>query len=108
MATNSRFQSVSENDIQDILNGKNSKSTQRTIKKATNTFRTVLVENGNNKEFENFDKKILNDHLRIFFASIKKQGRSREKMEDCTRKMRTSTSDMDCQKHQDRDGLGYQ
>ena len=76
MATNSRFRSASEVDIQDILNGKSSKSTERTIWSATNIFRTFLAENGCSRNFEDFEKTVLNDKLRLFFASIKKQGKN--------------------------------
>ena len=76
MASKSRFKQVSEDEIDELLAGKNSKSTDRTIKHSTNTFRTFLRENGQKTEFETFDSCELNEHLQGFFASIKKQGKS--------------------------------
>lgn len=76
MASNSRFRTVSEEEIEELLAGKNSKSTDRTIKHSTNTFRTFLRENGSPANFETFDKQNLNEKLRSFYASIKKTGKN--------------------------------
>ena len=38
MASNSRFQSISEDDIQELLTSKNSKSTEKTIKTSIKQF----------------------------------------------------------------------
>ena len=60
----------------DLLLDNDSKSTQRTIKRSINAFRSFLKENGDNEDFEMLDKEELNDKLRIFFASIKKKGKN--------------------------------
>ena len=74
MAPNSCFQSISEMKFKSLLTSKNSKSTDKTIKTAINKFRCLLRENSNSTDFEHFNKKQLNDSLKLFFASIKKQG----------------------------------
>ena len=78
MASNSRFQAISEEEIQNLITSKDSKSTQRTIKRSTATFRKFLIENKKSPDFENFDKRELNENLRLFFASIQKQGKNED------------------------------
>jgi hypothetical protein len=77
MAT-SRFKTASEGEINEILEGIDSKGTQIVIKKSANTFRKFLTENGLSPDFEQLQNAELNDRLRSFFASIKKQGKADE------------------------------
>jgi hypothetical protein len=72
MASNSRFKHVSDQDLDDLLHGNDSKSTQSTIKRAVSTFRKFLEENGYDPQFENLETPDLNERLRLFFASIRK------------------------------------
>jgi hypothetical protein len=71
-----RFHSISEAEIGDLLSGQDSKSTQRTIKRSVNTFRSFLNENDQDEQFEMFEKLKLNEQLRLFLASIKKKGKN--------------------------------
>jgi hypothetical protein len=69
-----RFKPVSEEEMTDLLVDNDSKSTQTTIKRSLNAFRSFFKENGDNEDFEILNKEELNDKFRLFFASIKKQG----------------------------------
>ncbi|XP_076080239.1 uncharacterized protein LOC143051094 [Mytilus galloprovincialis] len=63
------FAEVSEDDITDLLELKDSKSTKRCITHSLKSFRGFL---GEDNEFETFDKPKLNEKLRLFFASLRK------------------------------------
>ena len=71
-----RLKRVSDQDIDDLLDGNDSKSTQNTVKRSVNTFRTFLDENGYPTDFENLQTRDLNDRLRLFFPSIRKQSKN--------------------------------
>jgi hypothetical protein len=73
-----RFQSASEQEIGQILEGIDSKGTQNVVKRAVNTFRKFLAENGHCTDFEYMENSVLNDRLRVYFASIRKQGKDGE------------------------------
>ncbi|XP_061169503.1 uncharacterized protein LOC133178844 [Saccostrea echinata] len=65
------FASVDEDHIKCLIEEKDSKSTQRTIKRSVNLFRSFLTQKNINQEFESFLKDQLNENLRLFFVSIR-------------------------------------
>ena len=74
MASKSRFIPVLERAIEELLEEKHIKGTDRTIKNSTNTLRRFFRENGSPANFEDFDKETLNEKLRLFFASNRNNG----------------------------------
>ena len=63
------FAQVSEDELSGLLESKDSKSTIRTAARSVKNFRNFL---GDDSRFEDFPKKKLNEKLRLFFASIRK------------------------------------
>ncbi len=71
----SRCTNIGEEAMTDLLDKKDSKSTAKTIKKGQKAFRDYLSENGIDTNFELLGKSDLNEHLRNFYACIKKKGK---------------------------------
>ncbi len=75
----SRFKTISKDAMNNLLDNKDSKSTARTVRKGEKLFRDYLLEtNGGDGNFELLSKSALNDHLRNYYASIKKKGKGNE------------------------------
>jgi hypothetical protein len=71
------FADIGEVELQTLLTNKDSKSTSRIIKRSVNLFRKFLEQRNVETEFESFAKPVLNDNLRVFFASVRnKSGES--------------------------------
>ena len=68
---NSKFANVSDEDMQALLNTKDSVNTQRVIKRSVAVFREFLTQKSLDPEFEEYPKSELNSALRRFFASIR-------------------------------------
>ena len=68
---NSKFANVSDEDMQALLNTKDSVNTQRVIKRSVAVFREFLMQKSLDPEFEEYPKSELNSALRRFFASIR-------------------------------------
>uniref|UniRef100_A0A8W8KN85 Uncharacterized protein n=1 Tax=Magallana gigas TaxID=29159 RepID=A0A8W8KN85_MAGGI len=58
------FANVEESQIDKLLDGKDSVSTKRTIKRSVNLFSTFLIENRGSGEFEGLSKQELNENIR--------------------------------------------
>ena len=63
------FAQVSEDKISCLLESKDSKSTKRTVARSVKNFRNFLDDDS---RFDDFPKENLNEKLRLFFASIRK------------------------------------
>jgi hypothetical protein len=61
-----QFPSISE-----LMNSKDSKSTQRAVTRSIKLFREFLIQKNEPGEFETYTKQKLNEMLRLFYASIK-------------------------------------
>ncbi|XP_021344890.1 uncharacterized protein LOC110444861 [Mizuhopecten yessoensis] len=68
-SANSRFAAVELTDLEKLADKKDSKHTQRSVKRSVSLFREFLDEN--NKDFESLDKVTLNEKLRLFYASVR-------------------------------------
>lgn len=47
-----RFASISEEDLEELVNSKDSASTKRSVKRGVKLFRDFLTENGKSGDFE--------------------------------------------------------
>jgi hypothetical protein len=71
------FANVNETDIQHLIEQKDSKNTQKVIKRSVSLFRTFLSQRDLNAKFESQTKGELNENLRQFFVSLRtKSGES--------------------------------
>lgn len=68
-----RFGDSSEEEIQRILEDKNTPNTKKATKTAVNIFREYLKEKGYETNFEYFDKAFLNNVLRKFYVEARKR-----------------------------------
>ena len=69
----SRFAESSEEDIQRLLEEKNSENTKRATKTAVKILRDYMAEKGYNPRFEDLDKRALNNVLRKFYVEARKK-----------------------------------
>ena len=63
-----RFVSLTEDELREITDGKDAKSTKNSTKYAANTFRTYLRDKNLPEDFENGSKTDLDSRLRCFYA----------------------------------------
>ena len=63
------FAEVDEDEIQKLMAEKDAKQTKRTVERSINSFRVKGVA----PNFESFTKSDLNEHLRSYYASARKQ-----------------------------------
>jgi hypothetical protein len=68
-----RFGDSSEEEIQRLLEDKNTANTKKATKTAVNIFREYLREKGLDTFFEDFDKDVLNNVLRKFYVEARKR-----------------------------------
>ncbi|KAK3706233.1 hypothetical protein QZH41_010932 [Actinostola sp. cb2023] len=68
-----RFGDSSEEEIQRLLEDKNTANTKKATKTAVNIFREYLREKGLETNFEDFDKEFLNNVLRKFYVEARKR-----------------------------------
>ena len=73
MASNSRFSSVIEEDLKELLLAKDSKNTQNSTKVAFNVFESYLKEKKIEIDIENVGLPKLNDILTKFYVEVRKQ-----------------------------------
>ena len=66
------FADITEDNIQDLLTNKDSKETKRQLDRAVMIFRYSLLNIYVTTELESLSKSEINEHLRTFYASIKK------------------------------------
>ena len=67
------FANITEDNIQDLLTNKDSKETKRQVDRAVKIFRNFLLNDNVTTELESLSKSELNEHLRTFYASIRKK-----------------------------------
>lgn len=75
------FADVEESQIAKMMDEKDSVSTQRTVKRSVNLFRSFLIEKRGSGEFEGLSKQELNENLRLFYVSIRKKNRNEPESE---------------------------
>ena len=80
MDSTERFTSLSEEEIQNLRTELNSKSTQKSNKRAAGTLRQYLMEKKQRSDFENFDKVTLNAALSQFYVNLRKPDGTKYKM----------------------------
>ena len=80
MDSTERFTSLSEEEIQNLRTELNSKSTQKSNKRAAGTLRQYLMEKKQRSDFENFDKVSLNAALSQFYVNLRKPDGTKYKM----------------------------
>lgn len=68
-----RFAESSEEDIQRLLEEKNSENTKRATKTAVKILRDYMTEKGYDPRFEKLDKRALNNVLRKFYVEARKK-----------------------------------
>ncbi|XP_031564984.1 uric acid degradation bifunctional protein TTL-like [Actinia tenebrosa] len=68
-----RFGDTSEEEIQRLLEDKNTANTKKATKTAVNIFREYLREKGLDTCFEDFDKNVLNNVLKKFYVEARKR-----------------------------------
>ena len=68
---NSKFANISDDDLQQLLDTKDSVNTQRVVKRSVAAFREYLVDGCRSPQFEECPISELNYSLRRFFASIR-------------------------------------
>ena len=66
-----RFVSLTEDELREITDGKDAKSTKNSTKYAANTFRTYLRNKNLPEDFENWSKAYLDSCLRCFYAEVR-------------------------------------
>ena len=71
----SRYNVQSEAYLSNLLEDSESKSTKRIIQNAISTFKAFLLANGINDQPEEMELCDLNEKLRLFFGSIKKDNK---------------------------------
>lgn len=67
------FIQVDEENIRNLLQNKDSKQTQRTVKRGVNRFRQFLTTNSVDSNFETFTKPDINENLRKFYVAVRKE-----------------------------------
>jgi hypothetical protein len=72
MASSNRFVTVGEEEMERLLSDKDSKNTKRKISSSLKYFRTFLAKNYQNDNFESFTCDVLDDRLKVFYASSRK------------------------------------
>ena len=80
MDSTERFTSLSEEEIQNLRTELNSKSTQKSNKRAAGTLRQYLMEKKQRSDFENFDIVSLNAALSQFYVNLRKPDGTKYKM----------------------------
>ena len=70
---NSKFASISADDMDRLLATKDAASTQRAVKRSVTAFRQFLGSKGESTEFEVASTSDLNEQLKHFFASVRSQ-----------------------------------
>lgn len=65
------FADIGETELQTLIRNKDSKSTQNIVKRSVKLFRTFLAQRNVEVEFESLAKPLLNENLRVFFASVR-------------------------------------
>ena len=66
-----RFASLSEAELQQIIDGKDAKSTNNSTKYAVKIFRDYLKDKQLPEDFENLTKQELDSHLRCFYGEVR-------------------------------------
>jgi hypothetical protein len=66
-----RFVSLTEDELREITDGKDAKSTKNSTKYASNTFRAYLRNKNLPEDFENWSKADLESRLRCFYAEVR-------------------------------------
>jgi len=66
-----RFVRLTEEELREITDGKDAKSTKNSTKYAANTFRAYLRDKNLPEDFENWSKADLDSRLRCFYAEVR-------------------------------------
>ena len=67
------FVDITEDTISELMNSKDSKSTQRAVTWNIKLFQDFLIQKNVPGEFETYTKQKLDEMLRLFYASIRKK-----------------------------------
>ena len=73
MATSSRFVALNDDDINKLVNEKDSKNTVRGIKRSVQLFREFLLEKKISSNFDELLPEDLNSYLKSFVVSLRKK-----------------------------------
>lgn len=67
------FADITDENIESLLDSKDSKSTKRSVNRSVNLFREFLDTKGEPADFESFSKEKLDQMLKLFYASARKK-----------------------------------
>jgi hypothetical protein len=74
---------LTEDELREITDGKDAKSTKNSTKYAANTFRNYLRNKNLPEDFENWSKADLDSRLRCFYAEVRSASGMDEVLDKC-------------------------